>query len=232
MAEIILQAIPRPPQGTRPARRLRNEGKIPGVVYGLGADPIPLTVEWRELRAALITEQGLNAVINLEVEGEQMPTLLKDMQRHPVRRNVLHVDFIRVDLDKTVEVEVAIHLEGEAKRVADDNGVVDQVLTSLLIIAKPADIPSGLTIDISGLEIGSALRVGDIALPDGVTTSVDAEEAVVTASHQVSDAVAAGDDADTTEAGVGDAVASDDSGDDGADSGATEGDAAAGGDEG
>lgn len=232
MAEIILQAIPRPPQGTRPARRLRNEGKIPGVVYGLGADPIPLTVEWRELRAALITEQGLNAVINLEVEGEQMPTLLKDMQRHPVRRNVLHVDFIRVDLDKTVEVEVAIHLEGEAKRVADDNGVVDQVLTSLLIIAKPADIPSGLTIDISGLEIGSALRVGDIALPDGVTTSVDAEEAVVTASHQVSDAVAAGDDADTTEAGAGDAAASDGSGDDGADSGATEGDAAAGGDEG
>lgn len=232
MAEIILQAIPRPPQGTRPARRLRNEGKIPGVVYGLGADPIPLTVEWRELRAALITEQGLNAVINLKVEGEQMPTLLKDMQRHPVRRNVLHVDFIRVDLDKTVEVEVAIHLEGEAKRVADDNGVVDQVLTSLLIIAKPADIPSGLTIDISGLEIGSALRVGDIALPDGVTTSVDAEEAVVTASHQVSDAVAAGDDADTTEAGAGDAAASDGSGDDGADSGATEGDAAAGGDEG
>ena len=76
MAEIILQAIPRPPQGTRPARRLRNEGKIPGVVYGLGADPIPLTVEWRELRAALITEQGLNAVINLEVDGQQMPTLL------------------------------------------------------------------------------------------------------------------------------------------------------------
>src|SRR4249919_334654 len=128
MAEIILKATPRPPQGTRPARRLRNDGHIPSVVYGLGADPIPLTVEWRELRAALITEQGLNAVINLEVEGEQMPTLLKDMQRHPVRRNVLHVDFIRVDLDKTVEVEVAIHLEGEAKQVADDNGVVDQVL--------------------------------------------------------------------------------------------------------
>ena len=235
MAEIILQAIPRPPQGTRPARRLRNEGKIPGVVYGLGAEPIPLTVEWRELRAALITEQGLNAVINLEVEGEQMPTLLKDMQRHPVRRNILHVDFIRVDLDKTVEVEVAIHLEGEAKRVADDNGVVDQVLTSLLIIAKPADIPSGLTIDISGLEIGSAMRVGDIVLPAGVTTSVDAEEAVVTASHQVSDAVAAGDDAGTAEVGAeaSDDSGSVDSGSDDSDGGAAdEGDTTEGGDEG
>ena len=88
MADIILQATPRPPQGTRPARRLRGEGKIPGVVYGLGADPVTLTVEWRELRAALITEQGMNAVINLEIGGDRTPTLVKDMQRHPVRRNV------------------------------------------------------------------------------------------------------------------------------------------------
>ena len=150
MAEIILTATPRPPQGTRPARRLRGEGKIPGVVYGLGADPITLTVEWRELRAALITEQGLNAVIHLEIDGDRTPTLVKDMQRHPVRRNVLHVDFIRVDLDKTVDVEVPIHLEGEAEAVTREGGVVDQVLRPSLITAKPADIPSGLTIDITG----------------------------------------------------------------------------------
>ncbi len=185
MAEIILQATPRPPQGTRPARRLRNEGKIPGVVYGLGTDPITLTVEWRELRAALVTEQGVNAVIHLEVEGDRTPTLVKDMQRHPVRRNILHVDFIRVDLDKPVEVEVPVHLEGEAEAVSQEGGVIDQIITALLISAKPADIPSGLTVDISGLEIGSALRVGDITLPDGVTTHVDLEDPVVTASHQI-----------------------------------------------
>ena len=87
MAEITLQATPRPPQGTRPARRLRNEGKVPGVVYGLGGDPVPLTVEWRELRAALVTEQGLNAVIHLEIDGERTPTLVKEMQRRgkPIR---------------------------------------------------------------------------------------------------------------------------------------------------
>ena len=185
MAEIILHATPRPPQGTRPARRLRAEGKVPGVVYGLGGDPMPLTVDWRELRAALVTEQGLNAIINLELDGERTPTLVKEIQRHKVRRDVLHVDFIRVDLNKPVDVEVAIHLEGEAEAVAAENGVVDQVMTALLITAKPADIPAQLTIDISSLEIGSALRVGDIELPAGVTTSVDAEEAVVTASHQV-----------------------------------------------
>ena len=90
MAEIILHATPRPPQGTRPVRRLRAEGKIPGVVYGLGGDPITLSVEWRDLRAALITEQGLNAVIHLDIDGTTTPTLVKDIQRHKVRRDVLH----------------------------------------------------------------------------------------------------------------------------------------------
>jgi large subunit ribosomal protein L25 len=231
MAEIILTATPRPPQGTRPARRLRGEGKIPGVVYGLGADPITLAVEWRELRAALVTEQGLNAIINLEIDGTRTPTLLKDMQRHPVRRNVLHVDFIRVDLDKTVDVEVTIHLEGEAELVTREGGVVDQVLQSLLITAKPADIPSGLSVDISGLEIGEALRVSDITLPAGVTTSVDADDPVVTASHGISDADLAaegeaaeeGEDAEGGEGEGGEATT---------DGGADGGDAAEGGDEG
>ena len=132
----------------------------------------------------------------------------------------------------------ALHDAANApKRVADENGVVDQVLTSLMIIAKPADIPSGLTIDISGLEIGNAMRVGDIALPAGVTTSVDPEEAVVTASHQTSDAVAAGDAGEAAEAGdageAGDeAEGSEASGDDADSSGDTEGGASEGGDEG
>jgi large subunit ribosomal protein L25 len=185
MAEITLTATPRPPQGTRPARRLRNEGKVPGVVYGLGGDPVTLTVEWRDLRAALVTEQGLNAVIHLEVDGERVPTLVKEMQRHPVRRNVLHVDFIRVDLNKPVDVEVPIHLEGEAEAVNREGGVIDQTLTMLLVHCKPSDIPAQLTIDISDLEIGGAKHVSDLTLPEGVSTTVDPEETVVTASFQV-----------------------------------------------
>jgi large subunit ribosomal protein L25 len=232
MAEIILQATPRPPQGTRPARRLRGEGKIPGVVYGLGADPVTLTVEWRELRLALITEQGLNAVINLEIDGQRTPTLLKDMQRHPVRRNILHVDFIRVDLDKTVDVEVSISLEGDAELVAREGGVVDQMMQALLITAKPADIPAGLTIDISKLRIGDALRVSDIVLPAGVTTPIDPEDPVVTASHGQSDAEAAGDSAPGGPSdGSGAAAEAEAEGGDEAD-GAAAGDDAEGGDEG
>lgn len=223
MAEITtLTATPRPPQGTRPARRLRNEGKIPGVVYGLGVDPVPLTVEWRDLRAALITEQGLNAVIHLEVDGEKTPTLVKDIQRHKVRRNVLHIDFIRVDLSKPVDVEVGIHLEGEAEEVSRAGGVVDQVMQSLLISAKPDDIPAGLSVDISDLVIGEAKRVSDIVLPAGVTTHVDPEEAVVTASFQAVEAAepVEGEEGETTgeaagEAAEGEAVEGGDAGDGG-----------------
>ena len=145
------------------------------------------------------------------------------MQRHPVRRNVLHVDFLRVDLNKTVDVEVAITLEGEAELVTRENGVIEQTLTSLLITAKPNDIPSGLTLDISGLEVGGALRVGDLTLPAGVTTSVDPEDQVVAAHHGISDeafeaseaeAAAEGEGAGA-EAGedAGEAAASDDAGD-------------------
>jgi large subunit ribosomal protein L25 len=231
MAEIILSASPRPPQGTRPARRLRGEGKVPGVVYGLGADPVTLTVEWRELRAALVTEQGLNAVINLEIDGQRTPTLVKDMQRHPVRRNVLHVDFIRVDLDKTVDVEVTVHLEGEAELVSREGGVVDQVLQALLITAKPADIPSGLSVDISGLEIGEALRVSDIVLPAGVTTPVDPDDPVVTASHGISeeDLAAEAEEGEEGEGAEGGEASADEAGEGG---GAAEASDAEGSDEG
>jgi large subunit ribosomal protein L25 len=236
MAEIILKATPRPAEGTRPARRLRAEGKVPGVVYGLGEDPVTLTVNWRELRATLITEQGLNAVIHLDIEGgAKTPTLVKDIHRHPVRRDVLHVDFIRVDLNKTVDVEVPVVLEGEAELVARENGVVDQILTSLLITAKPADIPAQLTVDISGLEIGHNIHVGSITLPEGVTTSVDPEESVVTAQHGVSDeefeaaeAEVAGEDegAEAAEGEGGDeAEASDEAGGDAAADAPAEGDA-------
>jgi large subunit ribosomal protein L25 len=112
------------------------------------------------------------------------------MQRHQVRRDDMHVDFSRADLDKTVDVEVPLHLEGEAELVARENGVIDHVLVALLITAKPSSIPSGLTVDITNMVIGDVLRVSDITLPEGVTTPVEPEEAVVTATHQVSDEIA------------------------------------------
>lgn len=183
MAEITLQAHTGRTTGSRPSGRLRAEGKVPGVVYGLGQDPQSVSVAWRELRVVLTGEAGLNALIDLHVDGASGDlVMVKDLQRHPVRRDVLHVDFLRVSRDQAITVEVPIVLEGEAHDVTSNDGVVDHVLYALAISAKPADIPNELTVDISGLQIGDAIRVGDLPLPSGVTTDVDPEDAVVTAS--------------------------------------------------
>jgi large subunit ribosomal protein L25 len=182
MAEITLKAATGRELGTGPAKRLRVEGKVPGVVYGLDADPIPVTVEWKPLREALTTDAGLNALIDLDIDGDVALTIVKELQRHPIRGTVLHIDFLRVSADAEITVDVPIVLEGEAKAVESENGVVDQVLTTLAISAKPADIPNELTVDISELAIGDAIRVGDLALPNGVTTDVDPEDAVVMAA--------------------------------------------------
>src|SRR5690606_33257893 len=98
--------------GSRSSKRLRRAGRVPGVVYGLGADPVAVSVSWPELRRALTTEAGANALVTLEYDGRKDLTIVKDLQRHPVRREVLHVDFLRVDPDVTVDIEVPIVIVG------------------------------------------------------------------------------------------------------------------------
>jgi large subunit ribosomal protein L25 len=164
--------------GSRPSRRLRAEGKVPGVVYGLGADPVPVAVPWPDLRRVLTTEAGLNALIELTVDGERNLTIVKELQRDPVRRDVTHVDFIRVDASADLEVEVPIVLVGEAEKLGHEGGLIDQVLHELLIKAKPDAIPNEVELDITELTAGHSLRVADIRLPDGVTTDVDPEDPV------------------------------------------------------
>jgi large subunit ribosomal protein L25 len=184
MAEITLSAETGRPTGTRASKRLRAEGRIPAVVYGHG-EPMSVTVDWRALRQVLTTEAGLNALINLQVDGDTQLTMVKELQRHPVRHGVLHVDFLRVRADEPITVEVPITLQGEAEEVLKADGMVDQVLHYLEITALPGNIPTELTIDVSDLSIGDVVRVGDIGLPDGVTTEVDGEEPVVLAKVEV-----------------------------------------------
>jgi len=182
MAEITLVAETGRTTGSRSARRLRADGRIPGVVYGPGVDPIAVSVSARELRGALTTDAGLNAVLSLKVGGERYLTMARELQRHPVRGSVTHVDFQVVDPNREVTAEVQITLVGEALEVTRGDGVVEQQLFSLTVRARPADIPTHLEVDISELVIGAAVRVSDIALPATVTTDVD-PEAVVAAGQ-------------------------------------------------
>src|ERR671916_1552143 len=167
--------------GSSASRRLRATGKVPAVLYGRGAEPQAITVDWRELRTALTSDKGLNALLTLQVGSKKTTALVKEMQRHPVRRDVLHVDFLSVDVDVAITTDVPIVLEGEATLVLREQGVVDQVLNALVIQAKPDAIPGHIEVDVSELEIGHTITVADLVLPEGVTTEVDPEETVVTA---------------------------------------------------
>jgi large subunit ribosomal protein L25 len=188
---------------------LRAEGKVPATVYGLGGDAVTVSVDWRDLRHALTTDAGMNALINLQIDEHATElTIVKELQRHPIKRSVLHIDFLRVSRDVAIEVEVPIVLVGEAEQVTRDGGTVDQALFHLTISAKPGSIPNELTVDISGLTIGDAVRVGDIALPEGVETEVDAEEPVVIGSApQAEEVVEAPEGAAAEEGAEGEAAA-------------------------
>jgi large subunit ribosomal protein L25 len=179
MAEIQLVAETGREPGTRASKRLRREGKIPGVVYGHGTDPVAVAIDARELRHALNTEAGVNALINLSIDGTSQLTMPRVLQRHPVRHTVTHVDFQVVSRDEVVSAEVPFQLVGEAIEVHNNDGVVEQALFALTINATPSAIPSHIEVDISALTIGDAIRVGDLRLPNGVTTDVDPEEAIV-----------------------------------------------------
>ncbi|MHB1923550.1 MAG: 50S ribosomal protein L25 [Acidimicrobiales bacterium] len=165
--------------GTRSSGRLRGDGRIPAVIYGHGIDPISIAVDARELRQALSTDAGLNALLSLDVDGTSHLTMARVLQRHPVRHTVMHVDFQIVRRDEVMSVEVQISLVGDADLVSRENGVVDQQLHSLTVKATPDRIPHGIEVDISALEVGSTIRVADIILPAGVETEVDPEAPVV-----------------------------------------------------
>jgi large subunit ribosomal protein L25 len=179
--DIILVAETGRTTGSPASRRLRATGKVPAVLYGRGAEPAPISIEWRDLRSALTTDKGLNALLTLKIGSKSTKAIVKEMQRHPVRRDVLHIDFLAVDVDKPITTDVPLVLEGEPEKVIRDDGVVEQIVNVLIVTAKPDAIPGHIAVDVSDLEIGQHITVGDLQLPADVTTEADPEETIVTA---------------------------------------------------
>jgi large subunit ribosomal protein L25 len=179
MPDVTLTAEAGRATGSSSTRRLRSQGKIPGVVYGHGADPIAVSVVAREFQIALSGEAGLNTLLTLEVGQQNFLTLARDIQHHPFRNVVTHVDFLIVSRDDVISAEIPINLVGEPVEVHHGDGIVDQQLFALAIKAKPADIPPSVDIDISGLTIGASLHVSDITVPRGVELETDPEATVV-----------------------------------------------------
>ena len=165
--------------GTRPSKRLRAEGKVPAVVYGMGTEPTSITVDWKELRRVLTTEAGLNALIDLHVGDEANLTVIKDMQRDPVRRNVTHVDFMMIDRNVAMDFDIPVVVGGDLSKLEHEKGMADQLLYTLTVKAKPGSIPTQIDVDASELGIGDQIKVGDLQLGAGVETELDPETVIV-----------------------------------------------------
>jgi large subunit ribosomal protein L25 len=179
MATVLLAQTGRV-TGSAASRRLRGDGTVPGILYGHGMAPLPVAVERRELRIALSGAAGVNTVLDLTVDGTVYPAIVKDLQRHPVRRSVVHVDFIQVNLDEEITVSVPLRLVGEAREVEQEGGLVDPSVDSIEVVTTPRNIPDEFVVDVSEMTMDTVIRLGDVPMPDGVTATGDPESPVVT----------------------------------------------------
>lgn len=170
MAEEVLTAEPRAERGSRPAGRLRRAGRVPAVIYGLGGDTVPVTVPSREVTHIL--SHGANTLIRLRLAGDDQLTLARQVQRHPTRGDLVHLDFIRVRTDVAVSAEVALHLIGEPEGVRN-GGLLEQLVFGLPIEAMPQDIPGSIEVEVAHLDIGDQFRLDEITLPAGVTATIE-----------------------------------------------------------
>jgi large subunit ribosomal protein L25 len=177
--QVELTVTPRAEHGKGAARRVRREGRVPAIAYGAGLEPTMLSVDALELYHALHTGAGENAVLRLAFDGDMHLAMAREIQLHPVRREILHVDFVTVSRDVKVTVDVPIVLEGDAPG-AEEGAIVEQQLHALPVEVLPLEVPDQLTLDISGMEVGHVKRVGDVRLPEGVTALEDPDATVVT----------------------------------------------------
>lgn len=175
--EITLDVKPRTELGKGPASRYRVAGQVPAVFYGSSDEPVSLLVDAKQMSQALHTEAGANVLINIDVDGKSRLTVAREIQRHPIRGTILHVDFVHVARDQKIEAHVPLHLVGDSPGV-HEGGVLDQHMHEIHIEAKPTDVPPNVEIDISHMGIGDSLHVSDIVVPSGVEVLTPAEELV------------------------------------------------------
>jgi large subunit ribosomal protein L25 len=173
-----LNVSSRASEGSRAARRLRRSGRVPGVLYGGGGEPVGFEADARELRLALA---GSGAVLDLSVDGAKAtPVVLKESQRHPVRGETVHVDLLRVNLDEEIAALVPLELTGvEEAPGVKEGGVLEQITRELNVQALPTAIPESISHDVGAMEIGETILLSALSAPEGVTLLDDIEETVV-----------------------------------------------------
>ncbi|HDH27353.1 MAG TPA: 50S ribosomal protein L25 [Actinobacteria bacterium] len=178
--QVTLRAETGRERGSRSSRRLRRQGMVPAVVYGRNLQPVAIAVNARELHTVLHSDAGINALINLEIdEGASRLTMARELQRHPVRGEITHLDFVTISLTEKTRVEVAIELTGESEGVLE-GGIVETIRSSVEVEALPTEIPQSIVVDITAMAVGDTLRISDLPVIEGAEYLDDPDDPVVT----------------------------------------------------
>ena len=164
-------AFERAKQGTGASRRLRITGRTPGIIYGGSAEPRQIEVDHNALWHALKKEAFHATVLDMELDGTDHKVLLRDVQMHPFKQLVLHIDFQRVDATTKLHMKVPLHYSGDenSPAIKTDNCIANHVVTEIEVLCLPSDLPEFIAVDLSGLKKGSSLHLADLVLPKGVT---------------------------------------------------------------
>ena len=168
MSEVTMQAETGRNTGSRPSRRLRRRGMVPATLYGQGAEAVSVAVNARDLRNVLATDAGINVLIDLVVGEETHTSLARQLQRHPTKGDILHLDFVKISLTDRVEASIAVELIGDPAGVREMGGIIETVTNTVSVHTLVTAIPESIQVDISGLEVGDLIRVDDLPELEGV----------------------------------------------------------------
>jgi large subunit ribosomal protein L25 len=182
MATASLSAKPRTDKGKGNARKLRAAGDVPGVIYGHGRQPQPLTVNAREFDRLADRVRITSTVIELALDGKTARTLIRELQRDPIKRTVLHIDFQELVAGEKIVVSVPLRFTGTADGVKNGGGILEEVMHSVEVRVDPSNIPDHIDVDVTPLTIGHSLHISDLTLPSGVEVTDDPEQTVVVVS--------------------------------------------------
>ena len=186
MEKIILKADKRDSTGKEAGSRMRKNGVIPAIVYKKAENAVPVGVTLKDLFPVLHTTAGENVIISMEIFNHENPekpdmkktVIIKEIQYHPVKGDILHLDFQEISLTEKITVEIPIETKGDPVGVKSDGGVLDHPIKELNIECLPADIPEKISVNVENLKIGDSIRVKDLNIPSGVTVLDDPEQTV------------------------------------------------------
>ena len=182
MASVSLSATPRTETGKGVARKLRAAGQVPGVIYGHGREPQGLTVNQREFDRLAERVRITSTVIELALDGKTARTLIRELQRDPIRRTVIHIDFQELVAGEKIVVSVPLRFIGTADGVKNSGGILEEIIHQVHVRVDPSNIPDHIDVDVTPLTIGHGLHVSDLKLPEGVEVTEDAEQTVAIVS--------------------------------------------------